>query len=155
MTHVTCNKNTRLITYSLVSGCFFILDQLFKYLARTNDTFTYYLIKPWLGWEYFANPGIAFGLPLPNWLLVLVSPLIIFGLAILLTKKYKNSSHWTSLGLILIIAGAISNLADRIIFEVTIDYIRILTSIMNLADIMIVVGAFLIVMSGKKAKIKK
>jgi len=128
----------------LISGLFLFIDQLLKYLARTNPNFTYYLWKPWLGWEYFSNTGIAFSLPFPNILLIIFTPLIILALFIFLTKQ-KQSSVLFTLGTTLIIAGAISNLIDRMIFAVTIDYLRVLTGIINLADVMIVMGAGLMV----------
>lgn len=126
------------------SGIFLLAaDQFFKYSARANPSYSHYLVNPWLGWEYLANPGTAFGLPIPNTFLILATPIIIFGLAILLIKKHKKKSL-LSLGLTFIIAGAISNFIDRVLFEATIDYIRVLTGVINLADALIVGGAVLV-----------
>jgi signal peptidase II len=129
---------------SLISGLFLLVDQVLKYFARTNPDFTSYLWKPWLGWEYFPNNGIAFSLPFPNTLLIILTPLIILALFIFLTKQKTPSSYFI-FGIILIIGGAVSNLIDRILFTATIDYLRILTGVINLADVMIVVGAGLLV----------
>ena len=130
--------------YSIViSGLFLIIDQILKYLARTNPDLTYYLWKPWLGWEYFANPGIAFSIPFPNLLLIIFTPLIILGLFVILNKQ-KSPSLYFTLGILLIIAGAVSNLIDRILFAHTIDYLRVITGVINLADVIIVVGAGLL-----------
>ena len=117
-------------------------DQLLKSVARSNPDFEYYIIGKWLGWEYMANPGIAFSLPFPNWLLVLITPLIIFGLIVWLIKlSSKKSSISYLLSLILIIFGALSNFIDRVLFAATIDYLRVLTGVINLADVGIVAGA--------------
>jgi len=50
--------------------------------------------------------------------------------------------------------GALSNLIDRVLFSITIDYLRIFTSVINIADIMIVAGVVLLVLSeiSKKSK---
>ena len=124
-------------------------DQLLKSVARSNPDFEYYIIGKWLGWEYMANPGIAFSLPFPNWLLVLITPLIIFGLIVWLIKlSSKKSSISYLLSLILIIFGALSNFIDRVLFAATIDYLRVLTGVINLADVGIVAGAGMLVVEG-------
>lgn len=133
-----------LIIYTLISGLFLFLDQILKYLARTNPDFTFYFWKPMLGWEYFANTGIAFSIPVPNWLVILITPIILI-LFVSLILKAKKKSNLFYLALLLIIMGAISNFIDRILFSATIDYLRILTGIINLADVMIVVGAGMMV----------
>ncbi len=135
-----------LLTYLLVSGFLFVSDQLLKYLARANADFSYYLWKPWLGWEYFANSGIAFSIPCPNWLIIIATPIIILGILFwyLKSKTYKLSA------ISLIIAGALSNLTDRILFSATIDYLRFFTGVINLADVMIVGGVMMMFLKNKK-----
>ncbi len=131
--------------FLLLGGGLFliVLDQLLKYSARRHPTYTWYIIDPWLGWELFLNPGIAFGLPFPNTILLIVTPLIVFGLSLCIITK--AISRRAMAGLMLIIAGAISNYIDRMLFVATIDYIRIATSIINLADFYIVLGAILLI----------
>ena len=139
----------RLFVCILIGGFFLLADQLLKSVARTNPDFEYYIIGKWLGWEYMANPGIAFSLPFPNWLLVLITPLIIFGLIVWLIKlSSKKSSISYLLSLILIIFGALSNFIDRVLFAATIDYLRVLTGVINLADVGIVAGAGMLVVEG-------
>lgn len=125
------------------SGLFLILiDQTLKNLARNNADFSYYLWRPWVGWEYFSNLGVAFGLPVPQSILIFITPLIIFTLAFFALEK--NRPLRFHIALALIIAGAVSNFIDRVIFERTIDYLRLLTGVINLADIAILVGAVLL-----------
>ena len=142
-------KQNHLRLYFLLSGFLFILDQFLKYLAFHNQSFRFYIIKPWLGWEYFPNPGIAFGLPIPQLFILILTPLILSSLAIWWLKNKNKTNHFY-LGVCLIFAGALSNLIDRIVFSITIDYFRVLTSVMNLADITIVVGAILLLYKSKK-----
>lgn len=136
-------QKIRLLAFFLLGGSFFILDRILKQLAFTNQDFSAYLFQPWLGWEYFANPGIAFGIPLP-WFASLVYTPIILLLVFWYAKKKMIRSNASIFGVILIVLGAISNLIDRTAYHITIDYIRILTSIINLADLMIVIGAVLL-----------
>lgn len=144
------NKN-HLLIYIIASGFLFVVDQLLKYLARGNQDFTYYLWRPWLGWEYFANAGIAFSLPFPNWLIIILTPFIILGLIIWYIKTYKlQVTSYRALAISLIIFGALSNFIDRIFFGATIDYLRILTGVINLADVMIAGGVLLIFIYSKR-----
>ena len=53
-------------------------------------------------------------------------------------------------GLVLVIAGASSNLIDRVFFGFTIDYLRILTSVINVADIMIISGVLILLLPKKE-----
>ncbi|MBI4427318.1 MAG: signal peptidase II [Candidatus Magasanikbacteria bacterium] len=139
-----------------MGGIFLLVDQLLKFFARSNQDFEYHIIGKWLGWEYMANPGIAFSLPFPNWLLVLITPLIIFGLVVWLIKLFadKAADCYLLIANCLIISGALSNFIDRVLFSATIDYLRILTGVINLADVMIVVGATTIVF-GELTRTKK
>ncbi|MBU0597042.1 signal peptidase II [Patescibacteria group bacterium] len=138
----------------LLSGFFLFIDQVLKYFARMNTDFVYYIWRPWLGWEYFENNGIAFSIPFSNTLIIILTPIIILALFIILTKQ-KNPSKYFVLGIILIIAGAISNLVDRILFTTTIDYLRLLTWIINLADILILTGVGLLVFEEFRQKKRK
>ncbi len=143
----------RLIIYTLISGLFLLFDQVLKYFARLNPDYTYYLWKPWLGWEYFPNPGIAFSLPVPNWLVIIFTPLVLLGLIFWYIKYLsKKSSIIYHLSFIFILTGAISNYIDRVIWGVTIDYLRIFTGIINLADVMIVAGVLLLIIQNSKIK---
>lgn len=140
------NKNRLFI--SLLGGFLFCIDQVLKYFARTNQA-TSFIWRDIVGWEYFENPGIAFSLPVPNLVIVLLTPLIIFGLFvwILRNPKMPNKQY---LSLSLIIAGAISNFIDRMMLGITVDYLRIYTSIINLADIMIVTGVIILLLKTTK-----
>lgn len=132
-----------------VGGFFLLLDQGLKQFAHSHPEFTWYLIEPWLGWEYFENTGVAFSLPLPQTLLVIGTPLILLALAISFLRK-KNRPPLFQLAMTLLIFGAVSNYIDRILFGVTIDYLRIVTGVINLADVAIVVGVLLLIFQGTK-----
>lgn len=142
-------KKIHMILVIATSGFFLLLDQVLKWIARHSPDMTLPFGTRSLGWEYFENRGIALSLPFPNWLILAVTPIILTFLVILLTKKRK-ASRWFTVGLVFIIAGAVSNYIDRLFFGVTIDYFRLLTSVINLADVMIVGGAVLLLLDNRQ-----
>jgi lipoprotein signal peptidase len=134
----------------ILSGFFLLSDQLVKNYFTHHQDFSAYFIEPWLGLEYFQNPGVAFGIPIPNAVTLVYTPLVLLGLLLFLFKGHPSFKK--ILGLWLITFGALSNFIDRISVEFTIDYIRVITSIFNIADIMIVAGAFLVLFEELKKK---
>lgn len=145
------NKNlSKRPGYLLFSGVFCILlDQGLKYLARKSETLIY-IIDQVLGWEYFENTGIAFGIPVPtNIVIPLTFTILIAGLWYFYHIKKDDTKIAAG---VLIAAGAVSNLIDRVVFGFTIDYIRILTTIINLADILVLTGMFLLLKKELKPK---
>ena len=141
----------RTLALLLLGGSFFILDRFLKYLAFTHQETVLYVWRPWIGWEYFANPGIAFGIPLPWFTSLIYTPIILF-LVFWYAKKRMTKNLISTFGLILILYGALSNLLDRLFYHITIDYIRIVTSLINLADVMIVCGAIFLFWQELKKK---
>lgn len=138
-------QKIRLKTLFLISGSFFIVDRVLKQLASSDTSFRLYLFKPWIGWEYFQNTGIAFGIPLPWYSALFYTPLI-FILLFFYFIRQKEKNNILMLGLCFIVFGALSNLLDRLSYHFTVDYIRLFTAIINLADVMIVIGALCLVL---------
>jgi lipoprotein signal peptidase len=129
-----------------ICGVFLLfLDRYAKEYALSHRTETWYIIRPYLGWEYFANPGIAFSIPVPNTLVLITTPIVLLGLLWFVFKKRTLPVPFISIfGTYLVFFGAVSNFVDRFEYKTTVDYIRVFTSIINIADIMIVVGIILI-----------
>lgn len=130
-----------------VGGLFFIIDQTLKYFSR-NILIEKNLLTKFFGWYPFKNTGVAFGIPVPSIIVIVLSLLIVF-LLIFLLKNSEQHNYARRLGITLIIFGAISNLIDRMFFGYTTDYLLILTGIINLADTMIVVGFGLFILIKK------
>lgn len=144
-------KALTMLAASSTGGLFLLLDQFLKFTARSNEHAAYYLIDPWLGWEYFRNFGIAFSLPVSQFLVIPVS-FIIIGALIIYTGHAKQRSGYLLFGTALVVSGAFSNIIDRMFFGYTIDYIRIVTSVINVADVCIVAGALLLAFSEYKKR---
>lgn len=125
----------------LFAGLFLLIDRVFKWLAPTSTP----LGNQLFGWEYFENPGIAFSIPLPTALIAVVTPIILILLFAYTTKGHARPGVW--LGWWLVFFGAVSNLADRLLYGFVIDYLRIYQGVINIADIMILAGMCLIFFS--------
>tara|TARA_Y100000590_G_scaffold357879_1_gene412931 strand:- start:403 stop:849 length:447 start_codon:yes stop_codon:yes gene_type:complete len=99
---------------------------------------------------HIHNYGIAFGLfsgIIPSWFFVILGIIITFLVFIIYLKSSKYIEKY---GLILIIAGALSNILDRIYNGYVIDFIylhynQFYWPAFNFADIYISIGIFLIV----------
>ena len=115
-----------------------ILDQLTKYLARMLfipgiEVFSFFHLT------FVENTGIAFSIPFPQtFLIILTSIFIIFMGHFLWFKKLKSYENYA---LLLLLAGAIGNLIDRIFLGKVTDFLAFWNfPIFNLADIYISVG---------------
>lgn len=132
----------RPIGYAFVGGFFIFFDQLLKYLARTNQSYTYG--TDLLGWQYYENPGIAFSLPVPMDIIIFLTPFVVLFL-FLYWNSLKKPAQLVTLGCFGILSGALSNFVDRVLFGYTIDYFVFFTAVINFADIMISFGAIALI----------
>lgn len=138
------------ILYFAVIAVLIILDRLSKHIAsgalaqgRTVD-FLFGLFR----FRYVENTGAAFSSFAGNRVILIVftSLVIILCLFVLLAGKVK--SKFASACLLLIVAGGIGNLIDRIISGFVIDFIEPMFmnfAVFNVADIFITVGAFMLI----------
>lgn len=128
---------------------FFIGDRILKNLAlnlgegRSLDIF-----GSWLKFRLAFNPYIAFSLPMGGQALNIIVTIIIAVLAITIFYLIfsKNKQNNLIIPLTFILFGAISNLLDRYDYGAVVDYfdLRYFT-ILNLADIMISLNVFFII----------
>ncbi len=133
------------------------LDQLSKYFAQTYLQTPHRLISDFFQLEYSQNTGVAFGIAIPQIVLIIGSPILIGLIIYLVIKELDCRKTLSILSLILIISGALGNLMDRLIHGFVIDFIAIWRwPNFNLADIYITLGIlFMIVFYGKIKKVKK
>lgn len=144
-----------LVVMTTCMGC----DQATKRLAE----FALKDVKPVVFWgnlfrlEYAENPGafLGMGSGLPEWqryaLLTVVSSLILVALTAFVCLK-KDLRIADIAGYALILAGGMSNMVDRILAGVVIDFMNmgvggLRTGIFNVADMAIMAGLGLIVIS--------
>ena len=125
-----------LVKYASLFGLFVFIDQLSKCLIR------------YFGGFYVCNPNISWGIHVPEIFFWFFWVLIIAFLTVALAKRYFIDN---TLYVMLILAGAISNMIDRIRFGCVIDFVDFkFWPVFNLADIFIVVGAVFLLVKWKK-----
>lgn len=105
-------------------------------------------IDGFLGWQYVRNTGAAFGSFSDNTLLLTVftAVFILAGSIALLSGKIKNKFYRVCA--VMVIAGGLGNLIDRIFRGFVIDYIEVQFmnfAVFNFADILVTCGAFMII----------
>ena len=116
-------------------------DQLSKLAVR-------HFLPPgtsWLFLTHVANPGAAFGLlPHRTWVLVAVGGVVLLAAGALLLF-WRNAPGSARTGLAVLAAGALGNLADRLVAGRVVDFIDLrVWPVFNLADVAVVVGLGLV-----------
>jgi len=127
---------------------FFISDRLLKNIAfKLEENIN--LVKDFFIFSFTKNYYISFSLPLSGTILnILISLLILILLSYLIFLIINEKEKKTEIILLLFIFfGALSNAIDRINFGFVIDYLEInQLSSFNLADVMITVSSFIIIL---------
>jgi len=146
------------IFYLFVSVAALILDRLSKWQVQRRielqDSIS--VIPGFFRLTHLENPGAAFGIfsntptPLKLGVLIALSAIALIVVTVLLWKS-SNALSSTSVGLALILGGAIGNLWDRVLHHRVTDFLLFYYHqyewpAFNLADSAIVVGAALLVL---------
>ncbi|WP_138204428.1 signal peptidase II [Haloimpatiens lingqiaonensis] len=130
-----------------------LLDRLTKYwsvniLSKIGEI---KIIDKFFSFYYLENTGAAFGIMKNKiYFLSIVTVLVLGGIIYyLLFKRPKDKLIRISLSLI--IAGAIGNLVDRVLYKYVIDFILLhfkdvyYFPVFNVADILVCIGTFLLI----------
>lgn len=140
----------------VLAGVVALLDQATKWAAeRWLEFGTRIEVLPFFSLTLGYNPGAAFSFlgdagGWQRWLLsavaVAVSVFIVFWL-----RRLGSSEPWLSLGLSLVLAGAIGNLVDRLRLGEVVDFLHLHYAdfhwpLFNVADIAITLGAGVIIL---------
>ncbi|MFN2363621.1 MAG: signal peptidase II [Halarsenatibacteraceae bacterium] len=92
---------------------------------------------------YVRNTGVSFGLLADNLFLILFLQLIIIFLLVYLKLKLLPDNLFINLCFVLIFAGAIGNIIDRLVYGYVIDFFDFqIWPVFNFADVFIVLGVF-------------
>ncbi|MFA5413246.1 MAG: signal peptidase II [Patescibacteria group bacterium] len=129
----------------LVSILFF-LDRLTKWFAlKIPEGGVFLFSKKFIGFNLYKNFNLIFNIVLPEWLMYSLIVLILAALVWLLFKNYARQNIFLIFSLSLIVAGAMSNLLDRLYFGFVVDFLSFFDySIFNLSDVYIFSGVGLI-----------
>ena len=129
-----------------------VLDQLVKqwardYLMPPYGVGAFPLIDGLIGFRWATNTGAAFGIfQGGRWFFVILTVVVV---AVILVYEFKlpytRQNMWVRIPMLLILAGAIGNFIDRLLFGYVVDMFQFLFinfPIFNVADILLVVGTF-------------
>lgn len=131
-------------TIILIGFIIVILDQLSKMLMLNTEIT---IIPNFLNFTYTQNIGIAFGIGNNMLAILIINVIILTSILVFLVLKRKKLDNITYTGLILILAGGMSNMIDRIFNGYVIDFIDVNIfnfPHFNIADISIVVGIIIL-----------
>jgi signal peptidase II len=141
------NTARYLIRPGLVLGLF-IIDRLSKEWALKELAPRYEIkVLPFFSLTYVENTGAAWGmLPGKNTILIVIS-LALLGAILYMRRRWKEDQHWLQYGSLLVVAGAVGNLYDRIAYKFVVDFLDFYIAgvyhwpVFNVADSCITVGA--------------
>jgi len=123
----------KILSLNFLTLALFFLDRWLKYFFELKG-------------KIFINHYVAFGLKLDLNLIYILTGLILGLFIFWLIKSYSKKIILEIFGISLMFFGAISNLIDRILYGYVLDYINFpYFSIFNLADVMIVGGAIVLI----------
>ena len=138
-------------TIIILSIIFLVIDQISKILIikllEPNEVIT--IIKNFFYIIYTNNTGPAFSILLGKRIFLIVVAILIIGILLYYIKKNKVDGKLNIIAFSLIIGGSLGNLIDRIVRGYVVDFISIKLGsynfpIFNIADTLIVVGVFLL-----------
>lgn len=121
------------------------LDIAMKYFAISSfPADSTISLSPIIALALHKNPGITFDLAIPLFIIVPITIAILISVVRSATKLH-HSQPIVSVGLWSIFFGALNNLLDRLINGFTTDYLMFFrTSVINLADALIVLGVIIV-----------
>lgn len=134
-----------------------IFDQLSKYYIQSSMTLgeSIPILPNIFHITYILNPGAAFGLFANQTFFFIVLAVLMIAAVIYFYSAIKRESTWMQVGIGLLLGGAIGNLIDRIQIGMVVDFFDFrIWPIFNIADVGIVCGAFIIVITSFFAKEK-
>lgn len=141
------------------------IDQLIKYFVVINlkPVGSVMFIKGFLQFSYVENTGAMMGLMEGKTTIMIIAALIVLSVLFILILTNKIKFGFEFCCFVMIAAGGIGNIIDRIFRGFVVDYIEVLFIdfyVFNFADCLVTVGAFLILFYEiygiyKDAKLKK
>ncbi|MFH1867138.1 MAG: signal peptidase II [Patescibacteria group bacterium] len=125
----------------------FIIDRITKELVillnPASEGFFYFSYQP--------NTNLVFGLPLPAWLILLISFLALIIVAHLIMQAFNKQQERLVVAASFLMIGGISNFYDRLTGGRVIDFIHLwIFPVFNLADLYLLIGLILLLKLAKK-----
>lgn len=146
-------QNERIVRRSfvfwLVEATFLIaLEQVVKQIIFA--IFKSHLLYGSFGIQIYRNYNFAFSVYMPVPIMYMFYAAAIISICVYLYKYFFVLKQLHVFAWSLILAGALSNVGERLIFGFVRDYIYIFTGIFNLADFYIIAGVLILLLSSSK-----
>lgn len=145
------NSNALPVIISLLGVAVLVgLDQLIKYFVvlKLKPIATVEVIKGVLSFTYVENSGAAFGSFSAYTAALTAVSIVLLAATLYLIITRKTKSRFADVCLVLMTAGGIGNVIDRIRLHYVIDFIEpkfVRFAVFNFADCLITVGAFALI----------
>lgn len=140
-----------MIVYYALAAVILVIDQITKYVVVNNiDLYEVKEVIPGiLSWMYIRNTGAAWSiLEGQMWFFYIITFAVVIAVIYIMQKCAKD--NWLfSLGLSLILAGALGNFIDRLRLGYVVDMIRLdfmNFPIFNVADMSLSIGVAVIIL---------
>lgn len=119
------------------------LDRWTKIWAMTDLRAVGFIpVFPFFSLTYVENTGMAFGLGHHKNIFFMAVTFLLLPVLFFLQWSWRNKNFWIQAGLLLVTAGALGNLYDRIAYGYVVDFLYIhYWPVFNVADSCITVGA--------------
>jgi signal peptidase II len=105
-------------------------------------------IKGFINLVYVENKGVAFGMLSDKLYVMLPITVVVIGICIFVFLKYKGESKVFDYAMLLIIAGAVGNIMDKLTRGFVVDFLNFEFMdfpVFNVADISVCTGAGLLI----------
>lgn len=141
----------------IISTIILIIDQIIKSIIQINNIHID-IIKDLFGFNYYQNTGAAWSILEGNTLLLIIISIVMLVLIYNMTFSYEETKL-NNLSFGLLFGGIFGNLVDRVFYGYVRDFIDIKIfgynfPVFNIADMAIVVGVLLLVISTLKGELK-
>lgn len=138
-----------MLLYLLVIAALMAVDQIIKLIVVSSlkPIGTFVLIPHFLEFTYSENSGAAFGMLQNNSIFFAVVTVLVSAVIFGFLVKYKHHNLLSKIACVMIIAGGLGNLIDRLRLRYVIDFIHFyfFGYIFNFADCLVTVGVALMV----------
>jgi lipoprotein signal peptidase len=150
------SKKSERIFFSLFWFIVFLFllafDQVTKNLAFAYFDFT--ASAKFLDFTLFKNYHFAFSVPLPTFVMYAVYSILISIIIAHVYSVWHRTPRVVKFAWVLVLAGAFSNVGERIVTGYVKDFIKLHTGFFNLADVYIFVGAAMVLVFSSPRLVK-
>jgi signal peptidase II len=143
----------RLMTPAVILSVF-LLDRAAKAWALEHLLREYVQVLPFFRLTYATNTGVAFGMFRDSNMFFLAFSAALVGGLLLFRRRIQAYGAFASVGLALVLGGALGNIYDRIAYGFVVDFFdfSFFPAVFNVADSAITVGAALLAFGMKDEK---